>query len=208
MDLDQVFHDVAHRAAKAVHETMAGYSGGNYEDEDDMTGVLVGALSAHIGMQGGPIRWNAKVMRHRRGVAAEESVSGADLLIHISLSTPELKYSKGVLVQAKRTEPDLPMTNGEHKRLLDQCDKMLAITPDAFVFNFSKRKMRCGSALRVKGSSTDLVAACPLTPYRFFLEFFRCTTGDQRITSHHFRDLNIPAALMIKGVLPDDSGIS
>lgn len=199
MDLDQEFRNLAHQAEFAVRETMADYNIGNFEDEDDITGALAGSLRAHLGIQNGPISWNAKVMRHRRGVAAEEARTGADLLIHISLSTPQLRYSKGLLIQAKKNEPNEPMPKGEHKRLLEQCDKMLEITPAAFVFNYSKQGMRCGTALGVKGAGLDLHAACNLTPYRFFYEFFRCTTGDRQIVSNNFHDLRIPHGVEITG---------
>ncbi|WP_298705808.1 hypothetical protein [Variovorax gossypii] len=202
MNLEQVFRDVAHRADAAVTETMTAYSHGHYEDEDDITAALAGSLRAHISMQGGPVRWSGKVMRHRSGRAAEEKNTGADLLIHVALDTPALKYSKGVLVQAKRNEPGVSMSNGEHARLLAQCGKMLSITSAAYVFNFSKGKMRCGSATVVQGSSNDLIAALPLTPYRFFLDLFRCATGDQEITSHRYDDLKIPTAILIQGAVP------
>ena len=40
-----------------------------------------------------------------------------------------------------------------------------------------------------------------LTSYRFFLELFRCTTGDPKITSAKFDDLQIPQGIAIKGTL-------
>lgn len=202
MDWDSVFRDVARRAATAVTETMEGYRDGHHEDEDDITGALVGSIRAHVRSQSGPIQWNARVMRHRKGEAAEEKKSGADLLIHVALDTPGLSYSKGVLVQAKRNEPSSPMSTAEHKRLVAQCGQMLNITPAAFVFNYAKGGMRCGPALRVKGSGTDLNASLPLTPFRFFYELFRCTTGDEKITSHHFDKLKLPNALLIDGKMP------
>lgn len=200
MDLKKEFQNIAHTAATAVEQTMSDYARGNAHDEDDITGLLVGSLRANIESQKSAISWDAKILRHRRGTAAEEAKTGADLLIHIKLSSPDLTYSKGLLVQAKKNEPKHSMQIGEHGRLLTQCDQMLSITPAAFVFNYSKSGMRCASAMKVKGaSSLDLHATCDLTPYRFFLEFFRCTTGDQNIVSNRFDELKIPHGVEIVG---------
>jgi hypothetical protein len=93
-------------------------------------------------------------------------------------------YSKGVLVQAKRVGRDEMLGKREYAELIDQCDRMLAITPSAFVFDYTKYSMRCGAATRISGSSSrDLHRTCGWTSYRFFLELFRCPIGDPRITS-------------------------
>jgi hypothetical protein len=79
---------------------------------------------------------------------------------------------------------------------------MLVITPDSFVFNYTKSGVRCASANWITGaSSRSLNGSCNLTSYRFFLELFRCTTGDRSITSAKFDDLQIPQGIAIKGAV-------
>jgi len=160
---------------------------------------LVGSLKSALSGQIGGLQWSASVTRHRRGIAAEESRTGADLVIHVRLDTPTQKYSKGVLVQAKRFEPFEAMNRVEQRDLHDQCGKMLAITPSAFVFNYMKSGMRCGAATRISGAANrNVPSLCSWTSYRFFWELFRCPVGDPRLTSALVGDLPVPTVLNIK----------
>ena len=207
MDLEEAFRNAAHAADGAVLAAMEKYQRGDVTDEDDLTGVLIGRLDSAFDRSYGDIRWSSSILRHRKGTAAQERIVGADMLIHVSLDTPGLKYSKGVLIQAKRVERDALMSAAEHKELLAQCSKMLAISPASFVFDYARDAMRCGSATRIAGSSTRaLHSSCNLTPYRFFLELFRCTTGDPKISSSKFEDLQVPIALRLtgRGALPGE----
>lgn len=200
--LEEAFRQAAHAADRAVSAAMEKYADGYVTDEDDITGVLIGRLDAAFDENIGGVNWSSSVLRHRKGVAAQEKKAGADMLIHVSIKTPQLTYSKGVLIQSKRVDDGVEMTVGSHKELLSQCDKMLDITSDAFVFNYTKSGMRCASANRISGSSSRILNdSCNLTSYRFFLELFRCTTGDRRITSAKFEDLQIPQGIAIKGII-------
>jgi hypothetical protein len=127
-------------------------------------------------------------MRHRRGAAAEEKRTGADMLFHVTVNTNSKSFSKGVLIQAKRSRASGRID--EYERLKEQCDDMLNITPAAFVFDYGPNEVRCGSALKIAGSTgPNLRRECIWTSYRFFLEFFRCPVGDRAITSARFDDL-------------------
>jgi hypothetical protein len=204
MGFEDAMRIAAHSADRAVVRAMAKYRDGLVNDEDDLTGVLVGSLDAEFsstdaGHRGG-LHWSSSILRHRRGLAAEEKRIGADMIIHVRLDTPIQTYSKAVLVQAKRHEPGDQMSTKEHNELLVQCEKMLKVTPAAFVFDYSKGDMRCASATKIAGSrNDDLYAACDWTAYRFFLELFRCPIGDPRITSARAADLPVPVALKLAG---------
>lgn len=200
--LEQAFQDAAHTADRAVSAAMLKYSNGLVTDEDDITGVLIGQLDAAFDDEIGGITWSSSILRHRKGVAAQEKKAGADMLFHVSIKTPQLTYSKGVLIQSKRIDEDIATTAIGHKELLGQCDKMLDITPASFVFNYTKSGMRCASATKIAGTSSRVLNdSCNLTSYRFFLELFRCTTGDRNITSAKFDDLQVPQGIAIKGTL-------
>ncbi|ELY2059874.1 TPA: hypothetical protein ACKFMW_002878 [Enterobacter hormaechei] len=200
--LEQAFQDAAHTADRAVSAAMLKYSNGLVTDEDDITGVLIGQLDAAFDDEIGGITWSSSILRHRKGVAAQEKKAGADMLFHVSIKTPQLTYSKGVLIQSKRIDEDIAMTAIGHKELLGQCDKMLDITPASFVFNYTKSGMRCASATKIAWTSSRVLNdSCNLTSYRFFLELFRCTTGDRNITSAKFDDLQVPQGIAIKGTL-------
>lgn len=200
--LEEAFRQAAYAADCAVSAAMEKYSHGYVTDEDDITGVLIGRLDAAFGENIGGINWSSSILRHRKGLAAQEKKVGADMLIHVSIKTPQLTYSKGVLIQSKRVDDGIEMPVDSHKELLSQCDKMLDITPDSFVFNYTKSGMRCASANRIAGTSSRILNdSCNLTSYRFFLELFRCTTGDRSITSAKFDDLQIPQGIAIKGAM-------
>lgn len=200
--LEEAFRQAAHAADRAVSAAMGKYDYGHVTDEDDITGVLIGRLDAAFDENIDGINWSSSVLRHRKGVAAQEKKAGADMMIHVSIKTPQLTYSKGVLIQSKRVDEGVEMTVGSHKELLGQCEKMLNITPDSFVFNYTKSGMRCASANRIAGASSRILNdSCNLTPYRFFLELFRCTTGDRRINSAKFDDLQIPHGISIQGTI-------
>lgn len=200
--LEQAFQEAAHTADRAVSAAMLKYANGLVTDEDDITGALIGRLDAAFDDKIGCITWSSSILRHRKGVAAQEKKAGADMLFHVSIKTPQLTYSKGVLIQSKRIDENIAMTAIGHNELLGQCDKMLDITPASFVFNYTKSGMRCASATKIAGASSRVLNdSCNLTSYRFFLELFRCTTGDRNITSAKFDDLQIPQGIAIKGTL-------
>lgn len=202
ISLEQAFREAAHAADRAVSAAMLKYADGFVTDEDDITGALIGRLDAAFDEKIGGVTWSSSILRHRKGVAAQEKKAGADMLLHVSIKTPELTYSKGVLIQSKRIDEGIAMTVNSHKELLGQCDKMLDITPASFVFNYTKSGMRCASATKIAGASSRVLNdTCNLTSYRFFLELFRCTTGDRSITSAKFDDLQIPQGIVIKGTL-------
>jgi len=200
MTFDEAVTAAAHVADGAVNEVLADYRDGVVTDEDDINPYLLGALSNKFRGAVGGLTWRSSVLRHRSGIAAEEQRIGADMLIHVSLKTETQTYSKGVLIQAKRVESGDLMNTRELNELINQCNKMLLHSPAAFVFNYSKNSMRCGSANKLVGSKNkNLHDACDWTSYRFFLELFRCPIGDRNIRSPLVRDLRVPIALTIKG---------
>lgn len=199
MDIEKAFREAARAASSATKAAMQKYQRGEVTDEDDLTGVLIGELDAALRGNVSGLRWSSSILRHRKGVAAQEKRIGADMLIHVSLDTPGLRYSKGVLIQAKRVEPGKTMIANDHAELVKQCGKMLGVSPASFVFDYAKGGMRCASATRIAGSqSRELHSACNLTPHRFFLELFRCTTGDMKIKSALVDDLSVPQGISLR----------
>jgi hypothetical protein len=198
--------EAAHRAADAVAKTIGGYADGTYSHEVPITGALAGILRSKLKGKIEGLTWSAHVMESGTGSAAEETPTGADLLVHVQLDTPRLKYSKGLLIQAKRVEPDEAMKKDRHDLLLEQCKRMLKVTQSAFVFDYTKQSVRCGSARVILDSKNrHLFGQCPWTPYRFFLELFRCMIGDGTITSSKFDDLIVPHKIRLLASGDEDS---
>jgi hypothetical protein len=180
---DEAMREIARRAAAGSKVAMKKLGSGRIKHEDDLTGALGQAIEDRVnGAQTGGVTWDYSILTHRR--SGEEGTYGADLLIHVKLDTPAYKYSKGVLVQAKRIGPGEKMRSSEFDALKGQCGKMIGYSPASFVFGFDARGLRAASATKIAGSEDRaLYDQCNWTAYRFFLELFRCPVGDVRITS-------------------------
>ncbi len=97
MTFDEAMADMAEVAENAVGTIMGDYARGLLKDEDDITGAIVGGLRIAINSRRiGGLKWDASVLTHRR--SGEEGIYGGDLLIHTKVISPEVTYSKGVLI--------------------------------------------------------------------------------------------------------------
>lgn len=192
MTFEETMKKVARRAETGAKLGMTKLAAGKIKHEDDLTPALAQAIEDQVnGYAAGGVTWDASVLTHRKG--GEEGVYGADLLIHVRLNTPQYKYSKGILVQAKRIAPGKTMPKGDHTALVGQCNKMLDYTPASFVFAYDPRGLRAGSATKIAGTPDRAIYdQCSWTAYRFFLELFRCPVGDPRIISASVTDLPQP----------------
>jgi hypothetical protein len=80
MELEEAFKAAAHAADAAVKASMNKYRDQGVTDEDDLTGILIGRLDAEFDNIYSGIKWSSSILRHRRGVAAQERKVGADTL--------------------------------------------------------------------------------------------------------------------------------
>lgn len=201
MQFDEAMMEAAKTADRAVNSVMRRYRQGKVTDEPEITGEIMGQMIARFDEnQIGGLHWSGSIMRNKSGDAAEEKRTGADLLIHVKVDTPYANYSKGVLIQAKRAEPDERVRLSEMDRLNDQCEKMLDHTASSFVFTYAKGSMRCGSATRFTASRDPrLYKQCTWTSYRFFLELFRCPIGDPNIVGDTVDYLPVPKIIKVTG---------
>jgi hypothetical protein len=203
MDHEESLIEAAHRAERAARSAMRDYKERYVHDEDDITGFLVGALRTELTGTIGHLTWAATILRHRKGAAAEEKQWGADILIHVNLVTPTIRYAKGVLIQAKRLEFTTHLFARDYQTLISQCNKMLVRTPAAFVFAYARNGIRCRSASIIAGSTSRTpYDQCVWTSYRFFLELFRCPIGDPSITSARVEELPVPTVLQLQATEP------
>jgi hypothetical protein len=138
MNFEEAMSAAARAADESVSLIMGDYQAGHLTDEDDISPALIGSLKTKFSSQIGGLTWSASIARHHRGVAAEEKRTGADIVIHVKLDTPLRTYSKGVLIQARRAEPNALMSPTALTGLVRQCNDMLAISPSSFVFNYLK----------------------------------------------------------------------
>ena len=129
------------------------------------------------------ILWRARSLHPGPGRKAEEKHYGADFFGVLDIKLRDYETNKGFMVQAKRAEPGKRFSRKEWGRLLLQCDKMLRITPAAFVFVYSRMAgIRVIPANSIVGC-TDQV---PLNLYNrgvqtFFEDHLKSFIGDRRL---------------------------
>jgi hypothetical protein len=188
----EAFREAADIADRAATQTIAGYRDDTLPYETNITDGLALSLRTALHREISGLSWSAHVMKSVRGSGAEESETGADLLIHVSFSSPELSYSKGALIQAKRVEPRKLLQTDAHKELVVQCRKMLSITAASFVFDYTLHGVRCGAAsVIIESNNKSLYDLCVWSPHKFFFELFRCHIGDPSITSAKAKELPV-----------------
>lgn len=190
-------------AASAAQAAMHQYRRGLVVDEDDITGVFVGLLNDRMNAEIEGVSWKASVLRHRRGVAAEEKRWGADIVIYVNVDTAFENYEKGVLLQAKRIEEGQFLTKQEQQRLSGQCERMLARSAASFVVDYTRSGMVVGSASRiVRTRRSDLHGVCDQVPVEFFKNLFRCPIGDPSLSQKlesAATPVPVPTAIAITG---------
>jgi hypothetical protein len=191
MTLTELAKRAAGRANAAATEVIGAYAAGMYPREEDVTAAFISLLGHNFdNRRFAKFRWSARILNRGRGVADEEGTVGADMLVHLALETPTVRYSKGVLIQAKRKGNGVALTRPEHDGLVQQCGAMLAVTPCAYVVNYTKEAMRFTSAHVVQASPERVLSNLTVwKSHRFFLELFRCPIGDPKITSAKYDDL-------------------
>jgi hypothetical protein len=177
-----ILRSVSQLVTQAAKQTLADLRDGWVEQEAPFTDRLVTNLQNQIdGKTVKGIRWKAKTLTDR-GPQSQENLFGADFLGVLTLDLQELSVTKGFLAQAKLIHRRRKANNTEFNRLKDQCHKMLKVTPDAFVFLYSRRGIKIVPASTIVGtSSSNLRSLADRTIGRFFTEYVECFIGDPKL---------------------------
>lgn len=180
-----ILRAVADMVTSAAKDTIEDLRDGWVEQEAPFTDRLVANLQNQLdGKTVKGIRWKAKTLTDR-GRQSQESAFGADFLGVLTLDLQGLRVMKGFFAQAKlvrRTSKN--MQRSEFERLRTQCEKMLSVTPDSFVFLYSKRGIKIVPASSVVGTSADnLKSLSDRTIGRFFTEYVECFIGDPKLNA-------------------------
>jgi hypothetical protein len=176
----------AQRIANAIDHSVAALRAGRVEQEPAMTDRMLGAIEEGlIDCHVKGIRWTAKTLTDR-GPGSQESEYGADFMGVLNIELPEFTVSKGFLAQAKLIRGG---SSGDMRKLKKQCDKMLNLSPDSFVFLYGPYGVRVVPALSVIGTSVDPVHLYSRFAQRFFEEHLECFIGDRAIQSPTFANL-------------------
>lgn len=131
---------VADEISDAANGVIEGYASGRSMDESDITAKMAGAIKERIKNRTiNGVKWDSHSLTSS-GKDAEEKRYGADLMGVLDISLTDYNTKKGFLMQAKKAEPDVRFRERNWKILVSQCERMLDITPDSFVFVYSRSK--------------------------------------------------------------------
>jgi hypothetical protein len=179
---DGIIQEAAARVSQAVDGVLADYRAGNVEQEPAITDRMLQAMATALnGHQRKGFVWTAKTFTDR-GHGSQESRVGADFMGVLAANLPTFEVTKGFLAQAKRLERDEELRPSDLSKLKEQCDAMLAITPDAFVFLYSRHQVTIVPAVSVAafaGGALHKLHQRKLT--EFIEEHLACFIGDRSL---------------------------
>lgn len=170
----------AQRIAEAIDYSVEALRNGQIEQEPAMTEKMTTAIERSLtNYRHNGIRWRAKSLTDR-GVGSQESKYGADFMGVLNIALPEFQISKGFLAQAKLIREGRTVDLDELKQ---QCEKMLRLSPDSFVFLYAASGVRVVPAISVVGSKWEPQYLYSRSAERFFEEHLECFIGDRNINA-------------------------
>jgi len=176
----------ANRVAQAAERTVQALSDDRIEQEPAFTDRMLGHIEeAMNGFVTKGIKWEAKTLTDR-APGAQETRHGADFIGVLHVSLPDYTVKKGFLAQAKLVKPGAQFPLRDWRNLQDQCAKMLALSPDSYVFIYSTLGIHVIPATSIRaarhwaGQPHDFYSR---TVQRFFEEHFESFIGDARISA-------------------------
>jgi hypothetical protein len=111
-----------------------------------------------------------------RGWGALEKETGTDLYVGVEVTFDGRRTSKGFLVQAKWDDPRSP---AEANRLADQCDTMLGISDNAYVWSYGKEGVKVEKAQAFSRGTEGAGGLTVRDIGELFDAVLECTEGDQ-----------------------------
>ena len=171
------------RISKAASDTVQEYADKTTPDETNFTPALCTRIQVALdGFSAYGISWKVKYLSNQGG-GTEEKKYGADFLGLLTLALPDYVVRKGFLAQAKIQDPGERLSSADWTRLTGQCESMLKLTTEGFVFVYSLKGVFVVPAVSVLAcqSSVDLHTLHPKKIGPFFREHFECYVGDRRI---------------------------
>ena len=172
--------EAAQHIAGAINRSVDAIRDGRVEQEPAMTDRMLGKVEEALdNYRAKGICWSAKTLTDRGG-GAQETRYGADFMGVLNISLPDFNVAKGFLAQAKLIRADRTINL---KELKGQCEKMLNLSPDSFVFLYSPNDVRVVPALSIVASHADPIELYSRSAQRFFEEHFECFIGDRNISA-------------------------
>jgi hypothetical protein len=170
--------EVSRLVDDGVAAALADFRAGKAPDEPRLVErMLVKIEHAVSGAQINGLRWEAGTLSSS-GRAAAEPRYGADFLGVFEVDLPDFRIAKGFLAQAKLIRNGSSLGAAERKRLRRQCTKMLACSPDSFVFVLQPNAVTIVPAISVVAGDIEPMRLYHRGVEAFFEEHFACFVGD------------------------------
>lgn len=180
----RILRSAAKVVAEAAERANEALASGRVEQEPQFTDRMLGGIEEALDRyESKGISWRAKTLTDR-GPNAQEKKYGADFMGVVSIELPNLKVSKGFLAQAKLHQKGAKISRAEYKRMQCQCEDMLNISPDSFVFFYSNEDIRVVPAITIYScNGVDPYDLYTRSISRFYEEHFSCFIGDMKISA-------------------------
>lgn len=180
----RIIRESANHIADAANQTVDSLVDKRIEQEPAFTDRMLGRIEQSMSeyeVKG--VRWTAKTLTDH-GKGTQEIIYGADFIGVLDINFPDYKVQKGFLAQSKLIEPDGYVSPREFSRMQDQCERMLSISPDSFLFLYSTYGITIVPAISIlsaeKCNPHELYAR---SIARFYEEHFQSFIGDRRLKS-------------------------
>lgn len=183
----------AKKLAGATNRVVKDYKTEDVVGEEAFSDQLCGRLKETLeDFESETIRWQVEIANIPRGSGRlkarsltrwkEEPDLGADIVMVLDVWTPDFVIRKGFLAQAKRLETGRSIEKAEHERLIEQCIRMLHVTPASMVFLYGSDGVKvipAAAVLQHNGRNLyDIISYDIEILYR---DFAICWFGDPRI---------------------------
>lgn len=177
----RIVREAARTVAEAVNRTATSNQRGQIVQEPDFTSRMVARIEDAVnGSELKGVEWSAHVLSDR-GPGAAERTYGADFLGVLSVDLNGFSLRKGFLAQAKLLRHGSLLSRAEWNRLKEQCDRMLALSPDSYVFAYSLQTVRIIPAVSVMAADHQPLANLyDRSVAAFFLLHFESFIGDRQ----------------------------
>jgi hypothetical protein len=177
-----IIRESAAHIAEAANGTVEALTSARVEQEPAFTDRMLGRIEhAMEGFEVRGVRSTAKTLTDRSS-KAQEPKFGADFVGVLTIDLLDYSVRKGFLAQAKLIEPGESIATREFERMRRQCNEMLSISRDSYVFIYSLTGITVIPVLAV-------VSAYRCNPHeldgrsmsRFYEEHFESFIGDRDI---------------------------
>jgi len=180
------------KISTAARHTIEDMASGRAQQEPSITDRLIAYIQAEARANArSSFAWTAMTLTDR-GRGSQEKKYGADFVGSLEIRISGFNIKKGFLAQAKKVEPTDTFTNSDYAKLKSQCEDMLRLSPDSFVFLYSMidgfSVLPAISILGARNCNPHELTKKPIQ--KFFTEHFECFIGDSNISLANIETLD------------------